>query len=232
MAAELKRLRRENEVLRQEREILKRATALFSPRREVDEVPPHRRGEEGLPGRAPVQVLDVSPRGYFAWKNRPASTRQREDLVLLAHVRSAFTLSHETYGSPRMTHELREQGLAAGRRRVARLMRENGLKARQPRRFRRTTDSGHAFPIAPNHLDQDFTAAGPDRKWGSDISYIWTREGWLYWRWSSTCTLDGSWLGGGRPSSQGTRADRAAASPRRPAARIRSAPSFRPRQSG
>ena len=59
-------------------------------------------------------------------------------------------------------------------------MRENGLKARQPRRFRRTTDSGHAFPIAPNHLDQDFTAAGPDRKWGSDISYIWTREGWLY----------------------------------------------------
>jgi putative transposase len=69
-----------------------------------------------------------------------------------------------------MTHELREQGLAAGRRRVARLMRENGLKARQPRRFRRTTDSGHAFPVAPNHLDQNFTAAGPDRKWGADIS--------------------------------------------------------------
>jgi putative transposase len=81
------------------------------------------------------KILDVSPSGYFAWKSRPASTRQREDLVLLAHVRSAFTLSHETYGSPRMTHELREQGLAAGRRRVARLMRENGLKARQPRRF-------------------------------------------------------------------------------------------------
>ena len=126
------------------------------------------------------KVLDVSPSGYFAWKDRPASARQREDLVLLAHVRSAFTLSHETYGSPRMTHELREQGLAAGRRRVARLMRENGLKARKPRRFRRTTDSGHAFPVAPNHLDQNFTAPGPDRKWGADISYIWTREGWLY----------------------------------------------------
>ena len=82
-------------------------------------------------------VLDVSPSGYFTWKNRPASRRQREDLVLLAHVRSAFCLSHETYGSPRMTHELREQGLAAGRRRVARMMRENGLRARQPRRFRR-----------------------------------------------------------------------------------------------
>ena len=80
------------------------------------------------------KLLDVSPSGYFAWKDRPASERQRQDLVLLAHVRSAFSLSHETYGSPRMTHELREQGLAAGRRRVARLMRENGLRARQPRR--------------------------------------------------------------------------------------------------
>jgi transposase InsO family protein len=126
------------------------------------------------------KVLDVSPSGYFAWKNRPASRRQREDLVLLAHVRSAFSLSHETYGSPRMRHELREQGLAAGRQRVARLMRENGLRARQPRRFRRTTDSQHAFPVAPNRLDQDFTAAALDEKWGADLSYIWTREGWLY----------------------------------------------------
>jgi putative transposase len=126
------------------------------------------------------KVLGVSPSGYFAWRQRPASARQREDLVLLAHVRSAFALSHETYGSPRMTHELREQGLAAGRRRVARLMRENGLKARQPRRFRRTTDSCPAFPVALNRLDQDFTAAGPNEKWGADLSYIWTREGWLY----------------------------------------------------
>jgi putative transposase len=84
------------------------------------------------------------------------------------------------YGSPRMTHELREQGLETGRRRVARLKRENGLRARQPRRFRRTTDSQHAFPVAPNRLDQDFTAAAPDEKWGVDLSYIWTREGWLY----------------------------------------------------
>jgi putative transposase len=106
------------------------------------------------------KVLDVSPSGYFAWKNRSASARQREDLVLLAHVRSAFTLSHETHSSPRMTHELREQGLAAGRRRVARLMRENGLKARQPRRFRRTTDSGHTVTVAHNNLDQNFTAGG------------------------------------------------------------------------
>lgn len=132
----------------------------------------------------PVQrlckVLGVSPSGCFAWKERPACRRQRDDMVLLAHVRSAFALSSGTYGSPRMTYELRDHGLAIGRRRVARLMRENGLRARQKRRFKRTTDSLHAFPIAPNLLDQDFTATGPNQKWGADISYVWTREGWLY----------------------------------------------------
>ena len=132
----------------------------------------------------PVQrlckVLGVSPSGYFAWKERPASLRQRDDMVLLAHVRAAFAVSNRTYGSPRMVHELRDSGLAIGRRRVARLMRENGMKARQKRRFKRTTDSLHAFPVAPNLLDQDFTATGPNQKWGADISYVWTREGWLY----------------------------------------------------
>ena len=126
------------------------------------------------------KVLGVSQSGYFARKSRPASQRQREDLVLLAHVRSAFQLSNETYGSPRLTRELQDQGLSVGRRRTARLMRENGLRARQPRRFKRTTDSHHAFLVAPNLLDQDFSAERPDEKWGADISYVWTREGWLY----------------------------------------------------
>ena len=132
----------------------------------------------------PVQrlcrVLGVSPSGYFAWKSRPASRRQRDDMVMLAHVRTAFALSNGTYGSPRMVRELRDSGLAIGRRRTARLMRENGLRARQKRRFKRTTDSLHAFPVAPNLLDQDFAASGPNEKWGADISYVWTREGWLY----------------------------------------------------
>ena len=136
--------------------------------------------KSAFPVQRLCKVLEVSPSGYFAWKGRPASQRQREDLVLLAHVRSAFALSNETYGSPRMTHELRDQGLTAGRRRVARLMRENGLRARQPRRFKRTTDSRHTLAVAPNLLDQDFAAAGPDEKWAADLSYIWTREGWLY----------------------------------------------------
>lgn len=126
------------------------------------------------------RVLGVSQSGYFAWKDRPACQRQRDDMVLLAHVRSAFALSRGTYGSPRMTRELQETGLAVGRRRTARLMRDNGLKARQKRRFKRTTDSDHAWPIAPNLLEQNFAAVRADEKWGADISYVWTREGWLY----------------------------------------------------
>src|SRR5881227_3646712 len=100
-----------------------------------------------------------------------------------------------TYGSPRMTRELRDSGLRVGRRRTARLMRDNGLQARQKRRFKRTTDSHHAWPVAPNLLDQDFTATRPDKKWGADISYVWTREGWLYLALSSTCSPVGSSAG-------------------------------------
>ena len=128
--------------------------------------------KEEFPVRRLCKVLEVSQSGYFAWRSRPASPRQREDLVLLAHVRSAFALSNGTYGSPRMTRELQDAGLAVGRRRTARLMRENGLKARQTRRFKRTTDSHHGFPIAPNLLEQDFSAIRPNQKWAADISYV------------------------------------------------------------
>jgi putative transposase len=136
--------------------------------------------KENFPVTRLCQVVEVSQSGYFAWRSRPAGPRQREDLVLLAHIRSAFILSHETYGSPRMTRELQDEGLKVGRRRTARLMRENGLKARQKRRFKRTTDSHHSFPVAPNLLEQDFSAEGPNEKWAADISYLWTNEGWLY----------------------------------------------------
>lgn len=110
----------------------------------------------------------------------PASQRQRDDMVYLAHIRAAFELSNGTYGSPHMHRDLVDEGLSIGRRRTARLMRENSLAARRKRRFKRTTDSAHAWPIAPNLLAQDFVAEAPDQKWGADISYIWTVEGWLY----------------------------------------------------
>ena len=139
---------------------------------------------DGAKAQFPVhrlcRVVGVSQSGYFAWRGRLACRRQRDDMVLLAHIRSAFALSNGTYGSPRMTRELRDSGLTVGRRRIARLMRDNGLRARQKRRFKRTTDSHHAWPVAPNLLDQDFTATAANKKWGADISYVWTREGWLY----------------------------------------------------
>src|SRR3954454_4800991 len=90
------------------------------------------------------------------------------------------TSRHSAGRSLQQGGELRDSGLVVGRSRIARLMRDNGLQARQKRRFKRTTDSQHAWPVAPNLLDQDFTATAPDKKWGADISYVWTREGWLY----------------------------------------------------
>jgi putative transposase len=132
------------------------------------------RAKTEFPVQRLCDVMEVSQSGYFSWKSRPACRRQRDDMVLLAHVRSAFALSNETYGSPRMVQELRDNG----RRRPARLMRENGLAGRQKRRFKRTTDSDHAWPIAPNLLEQNFLATRPDEKWGADISYGAPRPGW------------------------------------------------------
>jgi putative transposase len=126
------------------------------------------------------RMMAVSVSGYYAWKDRKPSLHQCYDVVLAANIRAQFATSNQTYGAPRMHVELREEGLIAGRHRVARLMRENGLKAHQKRRFKKTTDSHHDCLIAFNVLDQDFTCDGPDQKWGADISYIWTAEGWLY----------------------------------------------------
>jgi hypothetical protein len=125
-------------------------------------------------------MLDVSVSGYYAWKARSASRRQRQGLIFLAHMRGHFAWSNRTCGSPRIHADLKAQGLAIGRHRVARLMRDNGLRALQRRRFKRTTDSQHNNPVAPNLLEQDFTVTRPKQNGGSDISYIWTAEGWLY----------------------------------------------------
>jgi putative transposase len=126
------------------------------------------------------RLFGVSMSGYYAWKRRQPSRRQYDDMILLAHVRNHFALSHETYGSPRMHAELKADGVSGGRHRIARLMRDNGMKALQKRRYKKTTDSDHGGPVAPNVLDQDFSADAPNQKWGADISYIWTVEGWLY----------------------------------------------------
>jgi putative transposase len=103
-----------------------------------------------------------------------------DDMVLLAHIREQHKLSLRSYGRPRMTEELQELGLKVGHRRVGRLMRQNGIEVVRTRKYKVTTDSNHAFAIAPNLLDRDFSATAPNQKWAGDITYIWTSEGWLY----------------------------------------------------
>lgn len=135
---------------------------------------------KSIPTERLCRIVDVTSRGYRAWRDRPASRRQREDLVLLAHIREQHRLSLNSYGRPRMTEELKEMGLNVGHRRVGRLMRQNAISVVRTRKHKVTTDSKHKFNIAPNLLNRDFAADRPNQKWVVDISYIWTREGWLY----------------------------------------------------
>ena len=125
-------------------------------------------------------MLGVTDRGLRAWRRRPPSRRQRTDMVLLAHIRDQHRSSLGSYGRPRMTEELKELGFHVGHRRVGRLMRQNGIQIVRTRKYKVTTDSDHAFNIAPNLLNRDFHADRPNQKWAGDISYIWTREGWVY----------------------------------------------------
>ena len=126
------------------------------------------------------RVMQVSSGGFRAWRTRPMSQRQRDDMVLLAHIRAQFKLSHYSYGRPRMTEDLRELGFDVSHHRVGRLMVHNGVSPIRTRKYKVTTDSNHNYNIAPNLLKQDFTATEPNQKWAGDISYIWTREGWVY----------------------------------------------------
>ena len=111
------------------------------------------------------RLMGVTERVLYAWKHRPPSHRQRRDMVLLAHIRDQHRLSLGSYGRPRMTEEVTELGLRVGQRRVGRLMRQNSIQVVKTRKFKATTDSNHTFNIAPNLLQQDFTASGPNQKW-------------------------------------------------------------------
>lgn len=126
------------------------------------------------------KVRGVSASGYYAWVSRPASQRQRDDMVYLAYIRAEHKRNYSVYGRKRMTDELRDRGVAIGERRVGRLMRDNDICVVRTHKFKRTTNSNHNHTIAPNLLDGDFQATGPNQKWAGDISYLWTAEGWLY----------------------------------------------------
>ena len=114
--------------------------------------------------------MDVSPRGYRAWRSRPASWRQPTDMVFLAHIRKQFRLSLGSYSRPRMTEKLKKLGFDVGHRRVGRLMGENGIEVKRNKKFKATKDSNHSVNIAPNLLNRAFSTAHPNQNWAGDIS--------------------------------------------------------------
>ncbi len=126
------------------------------------------------------EVFEVSRSGYYAWVARPASPREVEDAAIIVEIKAAHKTGRGAYGSPRVHRELLAKGRRIGRKRVERLMREEGIVARKKRRFRRTTDSNHPHPIAPNVLERNFHVELPNTAWVTDVTYVWTFEGWLY----------------------------------------------------
>ena len=127
------------------------------------------------------RVLAVSESGYRAWTRGGTPDRTRlTEAQMLALIRAIHAALKGAYGSPRMVRELRGRGVPASKERVERLMREHGIRARHKRRYQVTTDSKHHLPVAANVLNRDFTPSAPNQTWTSDITYLWTDEGWLY----------------------------------------------------
>jgi transposase InsO family protein len=132
------------------------------------------------PVRLLCELLEVSRSGFYAWVDRPAPPKTTADARLVVEIRAALVRGRGAYGSPRVHRELRAHGIRVSRKRIERLMRENGIVARQKRRFVHTTDSRHAHPIAPNLLDRHFDPKAANEAWAGDVTYIATAEGWLY----------------------------------------------------
>ena len=126
------------------------------------------------------RCLGVSRSGFYAWQDRAPSPRAVADARLTAQLRLAHADSRQTYGRPRLVRALRSRGIAVSGKRVARLMRVAGLRARGRRRFQVLTDSAHHLPIVPNRLQRRFAPRAINRVWAADITACWTREGWCY----------------------------------------------------
>ncbi len=133
-----------------------------------------------FPIAAMCRLFGVTLQGYYAYANRPASPRVQDEAALCKAIQRVFAESGETYGSPRVLRELRNAGFQVGKRRVERAMRGLGITPPTPRRHCRTTVQNPAHPVAPNELARDFTATRPNERWVTDITYVWTDEGWGY----------------------------------------------------
>ena len=126
------------------------------------------------------RLLNVSASGYYAWVDRPSSRRAQEEVRLELEIRAAHKRTRQTYGPERLQRDLAEHGVRVGICRIKRIRKKLGIRCRQKRRFKATTDSGHRLPVADNILGQQFKVWRPNTVWVSDITYIPTDEGWLY----------------------------------------------------
>jgi len=126
------------------------------------------------------RVLNVSASGYYAWAYRPLSQREREELRLELEIKAADRRTRHTYGPERLQHELAEQGMRVGVCRIKRIRKKLGIRCRQKKKFRATTNSVHKLSVAENLLNQQFKVSQPNSVWVSDITYVPTDEGWLY----------------------------------------------------
>lgn len=127
------------------------------------------------------RVLAVSRSGYYRWKKQVLSKRRQQDNeYMLVQINESHRKSHETYGSPRIYRDIRAEGIVCGKNRIARLMRIHGIQAKAKKKYKATTNSRHNLPIAPNLVCRNFVSNRPNKVWVSDITYIWTQEGWVY----------------------------------------------------
>jgi transposase InsO family protein len=127
------------------------------------------------------RVLEVSRSGFYAWLERPESKQAEANQALLSKIRTIHKDNRGVYGSPRIHEALVRQDVICGKNRVARLMKDEGIRAKGKKKFKpQTTDSNHSFPIAENLIKQDFSVAGPNQLWLVDITYVPTGEGWMY----------------------------------------------------
>ena len=126
------------------------------------------------------RVFKVSKSGFYGWRNHAPSNRDNENRMLLSEIQRIHGRSKASYGSPRITDELKARGFDVSRPRVARLMKKNGIRAVHAKKFVVTTDSKHKYPVAENRLDRNFTTDAKGKAWVSDITYVRTSEGWLY----------------------------------------------------
>ena len=126
------------------------------------------------------QIFKISKSGYYKWKNKKPSSRDKENEMLLNRIKNIYDENKGRYGSPRIIKELIKEGKKCGKNRIVSLMQNNNIRAKTKKKFKVTTDSKHNYAVAPNLLKQNFTANRINQKWVSDITYIYTKEGWLY----------------------------------------------------